>query len=178
MKLDRLNRGEALAMASAVALFVLMFFDWFGYGNGQNGNDLSYFKLFLSDSNAWQAMSVITFVLELTIVVAIGAGLLVLFDSGWRPAIPPSAAVTVLGGLSFLLVLYRIVEPPGQGDISGLPIHAEPMLGIYLGLIAAAGIAAGGYLAMGRRGSSFARTADALATKPKRRSEKRPAPRD
>lgn len=177
MKLDRLNRGEAVAMLSAVALFVVMFLDWFGYSGEQSGNLLGYLSLFLDSSNAWQAMDVIPFALELTIAVAVGAGLLTLFDSEWKPAIPPSAAVTVLGGLSLLLILYRIVDPPGLADIGGISINAHPRLGAYLGLAASAGIACGGYTATRQRGTSFAGTADALAAKPAKRSEKRPGPR-
>jgi len=184
MKLDRLNRGEAIAMVSALVLFVVMFLDWFGYSNGQSGNLLGELNLFSESSNAWQAMEVIPIVLELTIVVTVGAGLLTLFDSEWKPSIPPSAATAVLGGLSFLLIFFRIIDPPSLGDVGGLPIHTEPRLGIYLGLAAAAGIAGGGYTAMRQRGSSFAQIADALAVKPtrsptgkpKKRSEKRPDP--
>ena len=40
MKLDRLNRGEAVAMVSAVALFVFMFLDWYGV-EVSNGGSLS-----------------------------------------------------------------------------------------------------------------------------------------
>jgi hypothetical protein len=107
-----------------------------------------------------------------------------LIDSQWTPAIPPSAAVSVLGGLSFLLILLRILFPPDFGTLGGIAVNATPELGIFLGLAAAAGISYGGYRAMGLRGTSFAKVADALAVKParasadkpKKRTEKRPDP--
>ncbi len=188
MKLDRLNRGEAIATASAVALFVFMFLDWYGAEiSGQAG------KIEIgagAGGNAWQALDLISIFLALTIAVAIGAGLLVLLDSRWRPTIPLSAVVTVLGGLAFLLILLRIVFPPGFGTLGGVAVNATLEAGAFLGLAAAAGVAFGGYRAMGLRGASFAAVADGLAAKqpaaaaerrrhrPKRRwrSEKRPDP--
>lgn len=176
MSLDRLNRGEAIATASAVVLFVSMFLDWYGYGYEQQGNLLGYLNLFVSNTNAWEALHVISLVLVTTITVTLGAGLLALFDSEWKPAVAPSAAVSVLGGLSFLSVLFRIISPPGLEGTS-VTFHGEPRFGIYLGLLAAAGISCGGYAAMRGRGTSFAKVAAALADKPAKRSEKRPEPR-
>ena len=99
----------------------------------------------------------------LTVVTAVGAVLVRLIDSSWEPAIPPSAVVAVLGGLSTLLVLFRIVVPPDFGDLGGVPLNAIPKLGVFLGLAAAAAVAYGGYRAMGERGTSFERIADALS---------------
>ena len=190
MKLDRLNRGEAIAVLAAVALFVFMFLDWYGAEiSGQAG------KIDFGDSagpggSAWATLEGVSLVLMLTIAVTIGAGLLVLLDSDWKPAIPPSAAVTVLGGLSFLLIALRIVFPPDFGALGGIAVSGTLELGVFLGLAAAAGIAYGGYRSMGLRGTSFAQIADDLGAKPRRaaakpsrpaatpkqRSEKRPDP--
>jgi hypothetical protein len=166
MKLDRLNRGETLAAGSAVCLFISMFFDWFHEGYEQRGNILVFVNLFVGNRDAWQSLAVIPFILELTVAVAIGAGLLRAFNSEWKPAIPPSAAVTVLGGLSFGLILFRILEPPSMADYFEYPIHAEPLLGIYVGLAAAAGVACGGFWTMRRRGISLAKVVRSLLSTP------------
>jgi hypothetical protein len=108
-----------------------------------------------------------------------------LVDSRWEPAIHPSAVIAVLGGISFLAILFRIVFPPDLGEISGIAFSATLKPGIFVALAAATGIASGGYAAMRQRGSSFAQIADALAVKPggasagkpTKRSEKRPEPR-
>jgi hypothetical protein len=150
-----------LFVVSALALFVVMFFTWYGSEvSGQAG------KIELGvGGSAWQTLDVISFVLMLTVAVAVGAGLLRVLDSSWEPAVPPSAAVAVLGGLSFLLILFRILDPPDFGTLGGVTVNATPKLGAFLGLAAAAGVACGGYRAMGERGTSFAGIADRLSAK-------------
>ena len=189
MKLNRLKPGEALAVIAAVALFVFMFLDWFGAEISGQAGKIDFGAG--AGGSAWATLDLISFVLMLTVAVTIGAGLPALLDSRWKPAIAPSAVVTVLGGLSFLLILFRIVFPPDFGTLGGIGVNATLELGIFLGLAAAAGITYGGYRAMGQRGTSFAKVADALAikppgaaakrshtaAKPKERSEKRPEPR-
>ena len=86
-----------------------------------------------------------------------------LTDSAFEPAVPLGAVVAVLGGISTLLVLYRIINPPGGGEVPGLSVDVSPAFGIFLGLIAAAGIAYGGYRAMQEEGASFGGTADRLS---------------
>jgi hypothetical protein len=158
-----LKAGETFFVVSALALFVVMFLPWYGSEvSGQAG------KIELgvgtgAGGSAWQTLDLISFVLMLTVAVAAGAGLLRVLGSSWEPAVPPSAAVAVLGGLSSLLILFRILDPPGFGTLGGVSVNATPKLGVFLGLLAAAGIAYGGYRAMGERGSSFAGIADRLS---------------
>lgn len=184
MKLDRLNRGEAIATVSAVVLFVAMFLDWYGSGIIiENFTDISLFVT--PGGNAWQTLDVIPAVLTVTVAATIAMTQMALLDSEWEPSIRPGAAVAVLGGVSFLLILFRILFPPSFEAIGGYSFSTTLKPGIFVALAAAAGIAVGGYRAMGLRGSSFARIADALAAKPARakagtpgrRSEKRPEPR-
>ena len=63
-----------------------------------------------------------------------------------------------LGILSVLLIIYRIISPPdgGAGDL----IDISRGIGVYLGLIAAIGIAYGGWTAMQEEGTSFSDQAD------------------
>ena len=160
-----LKAGETLFVVSALALFVVMFFTWYGSEvSGQAGK----IELGLGTGvggSAWQTLDVISFVLMLTVAVAAGAGLLRVLDSSWEPAVPLSAAVAVLGGLCFLLILFRILDPPDFGTLGGVTVNATPKLGVFLGLAAAAGIAYGGYRAMCERGTSFAGIADRLSAK-------------
>jgi hypothetical protein len=184
MKLDRLNRGEAIGLVSALALFVLMFFGWYGSEVSGQVENLAYVAA-SSAGSTWQSLGLISLVLALTIVVAVVAAALRAVGSTWQPAIPPSAAVAVLGGVSTLLIVFRILVPPGLGTVGGITIRATLELGAFLGLVAAAGIAYGGYRGMGERGTSFAKIADGLSAKPagsaagtpKNGSEKRPEPR-
>jgi hypothetical protein len=162
VKLDRLRRGETIALVAAVLLFACMFFGWYGSEiSGQAGT--IQFSGAAVGGSAWQTLSVVSFVLMLTIVVAVGTALLALGGSKWRPAIPPSAVVAVLGGLSTLLVLFRILVPPDLGQLGGIDRNATLELGAFLGLLFAAAIAYGGYRAMGERGTSFAAIGDSLS---------------
>jgi hypothetical protein len=147
MNLGRLSKGQGIAGLSAILLFVAMFLDWYRFEQG--GNLLVLVELFVMSGSAWETLGAIPFVLALTIAITVGACLLAAGSSRWNPALPPSAWVAVLGAISFVLILYRIVFPPGLEEFSpGIPFYARPELGIYLALLAAVGIAFGGCLAM------------------------------
>ena len=45
------------------------------------------------------------------------------------------------GALALLLIAYRLISPPGSGEV-------DREVGAWLGLIAAAGVTLGGYLGM------------------------------
>jgi hypothetical protein len=56
----------------------------------------------------------------------------------------PIAGCAIMAGfglLAFACILYRLINPPGGGDV-------EREFGLWLGLIAAAAVAVGGYLGM------------------------------
>jgi hypothetical protein len=161
MEADRLSTGEKISAASAVLLFIVMFFDWFGVEVSGSGG----FSQSVPDSggSAWDALDFIPIILVVTIVVALVNAFLRLSDSDYEPPISMNVAVTVLGGLSALLVLFRIVFPPSFGSFGGITVDANLKFGIFLGLLTAAGIAFGGWKAMQEEGSSFSGTADRLS---------------
>jgi hypothetical protein len=161
MDVNKLNTGEKIAGASAVLLFVFMFFDWFGVEISGEGGTVSFGSG--AGGSAWDALDFIPIVLVVTIVVALINVFLRLSDSDYEPPISMNVAVAVLGGLSTLLVLYRIIDPPGFGTFGGVSVDATLELGIFLGLIAAAGIAYGGYRGMQEEGATFSGTADRLS---------------
>jgi hypothetical protein len=161
MDLDKLSTGEKIAGVSAVLLFIFMFFTWFGVevsgGGGFSGTVPG------AGGSAWEALDFIPIVLVVTIVVALVNVFLRLSDSAYEPPISMNVAVAVLGGLSTLLILFRIVDPPSFGSFGGVSVDGTLEIGIFLGLIAAAGIAYGGYRGMKEEGSSFSGTADRLS---------------
>jgi hypothetical protein len=161
MDVDKLNTGEKIAGVSAVLLFIFMFFDWFGIEVSGSGG----FSQTVPDSggSAWDALDFIPIVLVVTIVIALINVFLRLSDSEYEPPVSMNVAVTVLGGLSVLLVLFRIVDPPSFGSFGGVSVDGTLELGIFLGLLATAGIAYGGYKAMQEEGSTFSGTADKLS---------------
>ena len=161
MDLDKLNSGEKIAGASAVLLFIFMFFDWFGVEVSGSGGFSGTVPG--AGGSAWDALDFIPIMLVVTIVLALVNVALRLSDSDYEPPVSMNVAVTVLGGLSTLLVLFRIVAPPGFGDFGGVSVDATLEFGIFLGLITAAGIAYGGYRGMQEEGSSFSGAADKLS---------------
>jgi hypothetical protein len=172
IRLDRLRSGEAIALVAAILLFILMFLDWWELGTSTEGNGLGGITPFNPGFDAWQGLEVIPLFLMLAIVVAVGAALLRVLGSSWKPAIPPGAAVCVLGLLAALLILIRMISPPeiGPAALEGTNFPISLQLPIFLALAAALGIAYGGWRTMGQEGTSFAATARRLE------SPRRPRP--
>jgi hypothetical protein len=118
---SRLRNGEIVAAASGLALFIFMFFHWFGGG-----------------VSAWDALQDFSgFLIALAAVSGVALG--VLAAAGQRINLPFQRGVgtLVLGKLAVLVILWRILANPGDLKI-----------GIFLGLIAAAGIAIGAWMAL------------------------------
>lgn len=112
-----------------VALFVFLFFDWFGAGiEGFDGGVSGWDSLGLDFSG---------FIVALTSFA--GAALALLAMSGQKVNVPlPRGSVTaVLGLLSVAIIVWRIFANPG-----------DLKFGLFLGLLAAIAIAAGALTAL------------------------------
>jgi hypothetical protein len=147
---NRLTQGELIAGVSALALFIFMFFDW--YGAKVNAGPLGTFGGGLEGPNAWQSFSIIDLLLFLCILVAVGVASLRGLNRMPEMPYPPATLIAIAGVIAFLLVLFRfIVQPfdvPDQVDITR-------RLGIWLSLVASAAMAYGGWRAMQEAGTSF-----------------------
>jgi uncharacterized membrane protein YhaH (DUF805 family) len=155
MDLDKLSMGEKIAGVSSIVLFIFMFFSWFTAEVSIGGAGAS------EGVSAWDALEFIPIILVITIVAALAIAALRLSDADYEPPISANAIVAVLGGLSFLLILYRIIDTPGKsGSAPGFSFDVSPAFGIFVGLIAAAGIAYGSYRAMQEEGASFGEIGD------------------
>ncbi len=162
--MKRLRAGEAIYLVAAILLFVFMFFDWFEVGTAHESAVAGELNLFAHGGNAWQTLEVIPLFLMLAIALAVGAAILRLSRSTWKPAIPPGAAVCVAGILASILILIRIVSPPGLGTpiLTGYEFETTLELPVFLALAAALGIAYGGWRAMAEEGTSFRAAAKKL----------------
>ena len=160
MDVNRLGRGEKIAAVSAIALLLIMFiFSWFGLD--ASGVDLG-------GANAWESFGLIDLILFITVVAAIGLAAMRANAQSVELPVSPAAIVAGLGILSVILVLFRIISPPdfGYGDLLELGGNeVTRKIGVFLGLIASAGIAYGGYEAMQEQGTSFAGERDRLQTR-------------
>jgi hypothetical protein len=127
MDLRRLRAGEWIAALSGSALLLSLFLPWYGAGSED-------------DASGWQALAAVD--IALALVAASGVALLVVTASQRVPAVPIALAaiVTLVGLIGVVLVLIRLADVPAGFD--------GRELGVWLGLVAAIGITAGGAIAM------------------------------
>jgi len=142
-----------IAAVSAIALLIIMFISWFGVEDSEGG------------ANAWESFGFIDIILFLTILAAIGAAVMSANAQSVNLPVALSAIVTGLAILSVLLILFRIISPPDiVGNAFGVDsgVDATRKIGVFLGLLAALGIAYGGFEAMRDEGTSIKGEADRL----------------
>lgn len=158
MDLGKLHRGERMAAISGIALLLIMLaFSWFAVDIPAEarafaemaGQDFSF--------NAFEAFEVIDLVLLVTIIVAVGLAWAGAAGKSVRLPVSPSALTAGLGILSTFLIFYRILDPPGAATVD-----IARRIGVFLGLLAAAGIAYGGWISMKATGVTFAAEADRI----------------
>lgn len=153
MDTSRISFGEMIAGASGLALFIILFFPWYGVSIQGAGSDFDG-----PDFSAWESFSFIDILLFLVAVTAVG--LVAARALGAMPAglpAPPGLIIAAAGALALLLVLFRLIDTPGE-DFSGFGVEADitRKVGVFLGLLAAAGITFGGWTAMNERASGQA----------------------
>ncbi len=135
----RASTGEKVAAGSAIALFIALFLPWYGVKISGAGASIS-----LGDSgNAWEFLSFVDILLFLAAAGTVA--IIVSRASGVLPALPtpPGLLVAGAGVLALLLVLFRLIATP---EPDGLPeqIDLTRKFGIFVALLAAAGVAYGG----------------------------------
>ncbi len=157
MHLDKLRNGEKIAGASAILLFVLMFFHWYGVAFSNSHSPLlNYIRIVVPGKSAWEALDYIPIVLLIAIMVALAVPASRLTNAAHRHRAPVNAVVAVLGIVSVLLILFRIIDPPHFDSFEGsLTAEVTVQLPIFLALATAAGVALGGCMAMREEGLSL-----------------------
>jgi hypothetical protein len=135
----RVGAGELVAGASGVLLLIAMLLPWYGRETDIAGAVVS------ESWTAWQSLSVVAILLfaigMAAIAVPVGRAL---WASPER--FRDDRALVMLGLLGMVLVLFRLVDMPITGiDLqSGDSIDSSRGAGIFLALLATAGIAYGG----------------------------------
>jgi hypothetical protein len=123
-----LRLGELVGGVSGLGLLVISFLPWYSSAGGE-------------DFTAWQAFGVLDIVLAVAAVMALSVALVVLTGLSVSYPVAGSSVTAGIGLVAFLWVLYRLINPPGSGDL-------DREVGVWLGLLATAGVAWGGYLGM------------------------------
>lgn len=160
MDLNRLTQGEKIAGISAILLFIFMFFDWYSVSISGGGQS---FGVEGSGGNAWNTLDFIPIILLITIIAAVANAAIEASESGVEMPVYGGTVVTVLGVISTLLILFRIIDTPTFASFGGVSADGSVEFGIFLSLLAAAGIGFGGYRAMQEEGTSFGDAADRLS---------------
>jgi peptidoglycan/LPS O-acetylase OafA/YrhL len=86
----------------------------------------------------WEAENPLDIYLLIVILVALVPAVLAFAGGGGDAPLAPFAT-SLLAGVGTLMILYQVFDTPGDADRK---------VGLFLGLIACAGIAVGGYLSM------------------------------
>jgi hypothetical protein len=159
--ISRLRRSDQIVGGGAIALFIFLFlFKWYGYSS--NAPSIAGVNVSSSYSiDGWHAFQNSRWIWIITIIVALGAVAIASGALELKSPVQLGVLVAGLGALSTLTILYRIVHHPTASASFG-SFHASVgiKIGIWLGLIAAAAITYGGYLAMQDEGTSLADVRD------------------
>jgi hypothetical protein len=136
---SKLSVGDQIAAVSGIVLLIALFSPWYGVDVNLGGFSAS------ESASAWEALDFIDIVLFLIAVVAVGVPLAK--AGGSLPdELPGPLLVLAAGGLGVLLVLFRLIDLPTP-DVGGEGVDFSRKFGLFLGLIAAGGIAYGGWRA-------------------------------
>jgi hypothetical protein len=160
MSFERLTKGDALAWVAALALVLVTAIDWFStklgdaarqiqhdvqVPNGPLGSEIpstiqQQAKLVAQaqEKNLWQLHGGID---RLILIVLLAAALCAALAAAmrvaahrYRGAFTPSAAAALLAALGALLVLYRLVQQPGDNQVT--TVKSGPWLAfVALGLL-------------------------------------------
>jgi len=128
---SQLNTGEKAAGGAGLLLLISMFLPWYGIDTGFGSVNAS----------AWEIFSYTDLVLFVAGVAGVAVAVLSLQNRLAALPVPAGQLLLGLGGLALLLVLFRTINPPGPGEAD-----LGRKLGLFIGLIAAAGVTYAGKL--------------------------------
>jgi hypothetical protein len=122
-----LRAGELVGAIGGLGLLVAGFLPWYSAGG--------------VDATGWQAFSVTDILLAAAAAVALSVAICVLFRISVSYPVAGSSVATGFGFVAVVLIVIRMINPPGPGDPS-------VEFGAWLGLASAVAITVGGYLGM------------------------------
>ena len=140
MDVNRLSQGQMVAAVSAILLFIFSFLPWFGVSGGilSGGGVVAESKNF----SLWEIENPLDIFLLIVIMVALLPALMTLAGGDADGGGLAGMATALLGGIGTLMIFYQLFDH----DFFGVGFSTK--IGFWLGLLACAGIAVGGYLSM------------------------------
>lgn len=139
MASGRVDGGSVLAGVSGAVLAFALFLPWYGVDAPGVGRSAS----------AWETLELIDLALLVVALLALGWAA-ALTTRALEPSTAAAAVVAVAGLTGVALIVFRIVDLPTPA----VPARFAGLLdyglrpGIFIGLVASAGVAAGGLLAL------------------------------
>lgn len=121
--------GQWVGALSGAALLGSGFLGW--YGDPGAGGELT----------AWQAFSVTDLFCALAGIAGLSVGVIAATHASVSYPVAGSALATGAGLIALVLVAYRLLNPPGDGDL-------DLLAGAWIGLASSAGVVLGGVLGM------------------------------
>ncbi len=140
MDAGRLSQGQMIAAGSAVLLVISLFLAWVGISldvpEGIPGVEAVEDS---STASGWESQNTLDLYLLIVAIFALAPA--VMAFTGSESALPftPAAATFLLAAIGTLLTLYVMID---------VPDGAERKIGLFLALIAVAGVTVGAYLSM------------------------------
>ncbi len=122
-----MRAGELVGAIGGVGLLVAGVLPWYSAGG--------------MDATAWQAFGVIDILLAATAAVALSVAVCVLLGISVSYPVAGSSVATGFGFVAVVLIVIRMIDPPGAGDPS-------VEIGAWIGLASAIAITIGGYMGM------------------------------
>lgn len=124
-----------IAAASAVLLFIFTFLPWLG----AEGVD---------SINLWKSSNSLDIYILLLMLIVVGPALMAATGGGRDLPFAGAAATFLLGVIAVILVFFFLIDPfPSYGVEDGGE-GPDTKIGVWLSLLAAIGVAVGGYLAL------------------------------
>src|SRR5689334_10387440 len=161
----RLRQGALITASSALVLLLVMFATkW--YGVDEIPGRVATRTQVTHAANAWHALTIVRWLMLATIIVAIGSVLLHGSQRSHGSKTNTGALVAVLGSVTAVVLIYRVlIDLPSAGSV------VDQKFGAIIGVLAAVGIAIGGYEAMleererARRGAHSSRAPKQTASR-------------
>jgi hypothetical protein len=134
---SQLSTGVKAAGGAGLLLLISLVLPWYDVSASFGGLSAS------QSANAWEVFSFIDLVLFVTAAAAIAVAVLSTQNRLAALPVPAGQLLLGLGGLAVLLVIFRVLSVPDGGvDVDGVDIGRK--FGLFVGLIAAAGVAYAG----------------------------------
>jgi hypothetical protein len=143
MDTSRLTPTDIIAGVGGVVLLISLWLKWYGASAEVGGVSASV------STSGWEVLSLIDIILFLCAAVAIAVVAARMADA-LPPDVPAGVVLLGAGGLALLLVLFRIIDIPTEGEVpEGVDLSRE--VGIFIALIASGAIAYAGWRANAER---------------------------